>query len=41
MLDVLLPETKSILPRHTDTSEFVVCIYGFGIERFYNEQGHV
>lgn len=23
------------------TSEVVVCIYGYGIERFYNEQGHV
>lgn len=38
MLNVLLPETKSAIHRHTDTSEVVVCIYGSAIEPFYDEQ---
>jgi len=38
MLDVLLPRTKSAIPRHTNTSEVIGCIYGFAIEHFYNEQ---
>lgn len=40
MFNVLLPETKSTLPHYTDTSGFVVCIYGSSIEHFYNEQGN-
>lgn len=40
MFNVLLPRTKSVIPRHTNTSEVVVCIYGFGIERLYDEQGN-
>lgn len=40
MLNVLLPGTKSVIHRHTDTSEVVVCIYGSAIERFYDAQGN-
>lgn len=39
MLNVLLSQTKSAIPCHLDTSEVVVCIYGFAIERFYDKQG--
>ena len=39
MLNVLLPETKSAIPCHFDTSE-VVCTYVSDIERFYDEQGN-
>lgn len=39
MLSVILPETKSAIYRHIDTSEVIVCIYGSAIERFYDEQG--
>lgn len=39
MLNVLLPETKSAIPCHLDTSE-VVCIYGSAIERFFDKQGN-
>lgn len=39
MLNVLLPRTKSAIPRHKDTSE-VVCIYGSAFERFYDDQGN-
>ena len=40
MFNVLLPETKSAILRHTDTSEVIVCIYGSAIECFYDEQGN-
>lgn len=40
MLNVLLPERKSAIPRHTNTSEVIVCIYGSAIELFYDEQGN-
>ena len=40
MFNVLMPRTKSAIPLYTNTSEVVVCIYGFGIERFYDEQGN-
>lgn len=39
MLNVLLPRTKSAIPLYTNSSEVVECIYGFSIERFYDEQG--
>ena len=39
MLNVLLPETKTPIHRHQDTSEVVVCIYGSTIERFYDADG--
>ena len=29
---------SSAIPLHLDTSEFVVCIYGYSIDRFYYEQ---
>lgn len=35
-----MPRTKSAIPLYTNTSEVVVCIYGFGIVRFYDEQGN-
>ena len=37
MLNVLLSQTKSAIPRHTDTSKIVVCIYDYAIECFYDE----
>ena len=40
MLNVLLPETNSAFPCHTNTSEVIVCIYGSAIELFYDEQGN-
>lgn len=40
MLNVLLPGTRSAIHRHSDTSEFFVCIYGSAIERFYDNQGN-
>ncbi len=40
MFNVLMPRTKSAIPLYTNTSEVVVCIYGFGIERLYDEQGN-
>lgn len=33
-------KTNSAIPLYTNTSEVVECIYGFGIERFYDEQGN-
>ena len=39
MLNVLLPRTKSVIHRHTNTSKVVEYIYGSAIERFYDEQG--
>ena len=33
-----MPRTKSAIPLYTNTSEVVVCIYGFGIVRSYDEQ---
>lgn len=35
-----MPRTKSAIPLYTNTSEVVVCIYGFVIVRFYDEQGN-
>lgn len=40
MLNALLPETKSAIHSHTNTSEVVVCIYPSDIECFYDEQGN-
>ena len=40
MLNVLLPETMSVFPCHTNTSEVMICIYPSAIERFYDEQGN-
>lgn len=40
MFNVLLLVNKFDIYRHTNTSEVVVCIYGFGIERLYDEQGN-
>lgn len=40
MLNVLLLETMSVFPRHIDTSEFFVFIYGSAIERFHDKQGN-
>lgn len=40
ILNVLMPRTKSAIPLYTNTSEVVVCIYGFAIECFYDEQGN-
>ena len=40
MLNVLLPTTKSVIHRHSDTSEVVICIYGSAIERFYDDEGN-
>lgn len=31
---------NSAIPLYTATSEVVVCIYGFAIELFYDEQGN-
>lgn len=31
---------KFSIHHHTNTSKFVVCIYGSAIERFYDEQGN-
>ena len=31
---------SSAIPRHTNTPEVVVCIYGSPIERFYDKQGN-
>lgn len=31
---------KYVIPRHTTTSEVVVCIYPSAIESFYDEQGN-
>lgn len=35
-----MPRTKSAIPLYTNTSEVVVCIYGFGIVRSYDKQGN-
>lgn len=40
MFNVLLPRTKSVIPRHTNTSEVVECIYGSSIEYFHDKQGN-
>ena len=40
MLNILLQETKSAIHRYSDTSEVVVCIYGYAIERFYDDLGN-
>jgi len=40
MLNVLLPGTKTVIHRHMDTSETVLCIYGSAIERFYDVDGN-
>ena len=40
MFNVLLLVNKFDIYRHTNTSEVVVSIYGFGIERLYDEQGN-
>ena len=40
MINVFLPGTMSVIPRHTNTSEVIVCIYGSAIERFYVKQGY-
>ena len=31
---------KSAIPRHTDTTEVVVCFYPSAIERFHDKQGN-
>ena len=40
ILNVLLPRTKSVIPRHTNTSEVVECIYGSAIDSFCDKQGN-
>lgn len=40
MLNVLLPDTKSPIHRHTDTAETVVCLEGTCIERYYDNEGN-
>lgn len=40
MQNVLLPDTRSAIHRHIDTSEVVICIYSSAIERFYDEHGN-
>ena len=41
MLNVLLPDTKTPIHRHQNTSEVVLCIYGSAIERIYDDEGNV
>ena len=41
MLNVLLPGTKSLIHRHRDTAETVVCLEGTCIERYYDSAGNV
>ena len=37
MINFLLPGTKTAILHHIDTSEIFVRIYGFAIDRFYDE----
>lgn len=40
MLNVLLPGTKSLIHRHTDTIATVICLEGTCIERYYDNEGN-
>lgn len=40
MLNVLLPGTKSLIHRHTDTNATVICLEGTCIERYYDNKGN-
>lgn len=40
MLNVLLPGTKSLIHRHTDTIATVICLEGACIERYYDNEGN-
>ena len=40
MLNVLLPGTKSLIHRHTDTIATVICLEGICIERYYDNEGN-